>query len=391
MIFTAKDDNSVGDAISGSTGSPSGYYATYAMNLVGGNATLSNLRIAYAWTGIEISGGDNLTLYNAQIVNCQNGIYWLYSGGSAMVRNALFANILNDLDLLDLVTTNTVSAQNVTFVTNSSLIVPSSFSAYFSPYSPIISLTNCILASVTNEGETFSGANNGSYAVTWTVPGGTTASQYPFQSVGAGNYYLTNGCGFFNAGTTNIDTTLLANLKQKTTYPPLLLTNQSVSINTTLNPQAQRDTDMPDLGYHYDPIDYLVDQFGITNATLTMANGVAVATYNDTGIVLLDGSSIVSMGSPLYPNWIVRYSSVQEQPVSIGYAPYDGLDVIPYYNSVAPNGQYRFTKFACPAGGGDHLYNFSNQNYNNLSVQDCEFLERGKPNWGRLQHRGDVQ
>jgi hypothetical protein len=101
---------------------------------------------------------------------------------------------------------------------------------------------------------------------------------------------------------------------------------------------------------------------------------VAIATYNDSGLVIEDGSSIISIGSPLYPNWLVRYSSVQEESIALGTSVSSGLSVNPFHSSVAPNGQYRFTKFACPAGGGDHLYHSQNAfSYGNLLVQDCEF------------------
>jgi hypothetical protein len=47
-------------------------------------------------------------------------------------------------------------------------------------------------------------------------------------------------------------------------------------VNITLVPQAPRDTDTPDLGYHYYPLDYLMYAFGVTNAVLTITNGTAI-------------------------------------------------------------------------------------------------------------------
>ncbi len=167
---------------------------------------------------------------------------------------------------------------------------------------------------------------------------------------------------------------MLADLQQKTTYPPLWLTNTTVSVNTNLNPQAARDTQAaPDLGYHYDPIDYIADQWAITNATLTLTNGVAIATCNEAGFLLQDGSAIISIGSPVFPNWFVRYSSVQEQPISLSGTNSGVITVLPAYTSAMPSAQYRFTKFACPAGGGNHLYDYDASSYSSLLVQDCEF------------------
>ena len=117
-----------------------------------------------------------------------------------------------------------------------------------------------------------------------------------------------------------------------------------------------------------------MDKLAITNATLTLTNGVAIATYNEGGVELQDHSSIVSIGSPFSPNWCVRYSSVQEAPVSLGGTTnYNGVTVFPSYTSAKPSGQYQFTKFACPAGGGDHLYDHDGASYSNLLVQECEF------------------
>src|SRR5262249_35568027 len=78
-----------------------------------------------------------------------------------------------------------------------------------------------------------------------------------FQVVGAGSYYLADQSTNRNAGTTNVDATLLADLQKKTTYPPLVYSNATIAVDTTFGPQAQRDTDAPDLGVHYDPIDWV--------------------------------------------------------------------------------------------------------------------------------------
>src|SRR5271157_2506183 len=94
----------------------------------------------------------------------------------------------------------------------------------------------------------------------------------------------------------------------------LLITNQSGG-SLTLAPRAWRNTGpMLDLGYSYDALDFITDLFELTNATLNVSAGTAVACYNETGLWLADGSAIVSVGTPLQPNWFVRYSSIQEQP-----------------------------------------------------------------------------
>lgn len=369
VVFTAKDDNSVGEGISGSTGKPTNYYAKTALTLIAPSVTptISNFRIAYATQALALIG-TSPSLYNGQFVDCQNGI--TTSGSSSGVRNMLFANVLTNFSNLQ---GGTLQAQNVTFSGSLYLETAPSFGSG-------ANFTNCIFANITNltnnASMDFGGTHNGFCNCPEFGSGAVTNLFYPFQAVGGGNYYLTNGCNFINAGTSNIDPTLLVDLRQKTTYPPSIYSNQTISLSSTLSPQAERDTDTLDLGYHYDPIDYIVDYFAITNAALILTNGVVVASYNETGVWLLDGSVMVSIGTPLQPNWLVRYQSVQEQPVALGingYGPGGGIDVSPYYNNVMPIGQFRFTKFACPAGGGDHLYDSANSSYSTLAVQDCEF------------------
>jgi hypothetical protein len=114
----------------------------------------------------------------------------------------------------------------------------------------------------------------------------------------------------------------------------------------------------------------------MTNATLTVTNGAVIACYNDNaGIWLQDGSSIVSIGTPLAPNWFTSYSTVQEQPVFLGTA--SSLGSVQCINSshfggTGPNGAFQFTKFAFPAGSGYAFYHRDTWAYSNLLVQECE-------------------
>jgi hypothetical protein len=370
VIFTAKDDNTVGNAISGSTGNPTNYYANPALYFGGvyyQPQTFSNLRFAYAQQALSVDYLLSAAFYNIQIVNCANGVY-LSDSTTVNFFNTLFVNTGICFDNCD---DSILNVENGTF--NNINYLATSFG-----YDFFLNIKNSVLANMTvpliNLPYTLTGNSNGFYNASEFGNGATTNIFYPFQTVGAGSCYLTNGCAFLNVGTTNIDPTLLASLAQKTTYPPFFLTNQTLSVNTNFSPQALRDTNSsPSLGYHYDPIDYIADLYTVTNATLTLTNGVAIASYNEAGVQLQRGSKIVSTGSPLYPNWFVRYSSVQEQSVSLHGTNSGGIDVKPTYTSVMPNAQYQFTKFACPAGGGIHLYDYNTSSLSNLTVQECEF------------------
>jgi len=379
VIFTAIDDNSVGEVPSFSNGNPTNNYYGYPMLYLMGLTpapTLTGLRMSYANTALYFNGC-SLNIYGAQLVNCKYPISGV--GVNMNLYNALFVNSrTNCFFNAGMV----INAQNVTFNGGSCLLAnPGSASGNS------LTLSNCIFANITNLSYGYavpSGSYNGFYSTPTFGTVQYSSAVYPFQSVGAGNNYLTNGSPFRNVGSTNIDPALLGNLKQKTTYSPVLLSHVTNSISTTLSPQAQRDTDTPDLGYHYDPLDYLTDICAFTNnVLLIISNGTAIANYNTAGISLLDGSSIASIGTALNPNWLVRYQSVQEQPVALDGTPSGGWPVNPYHvANPAPSGTYRFTKFACPAGGGYHIYHYQSYwSYSNLLVQDCEF-------WGGANYFG---
>jgi hypothetical protein len=133
--------------------------------------------------------------------------------------------------------------------------------------------------------------------------------------VGNASYYLAADSTNRNAGTTNINADLLTSLKQKTTYPPIVYSNTTISVDTTLSPQAQRDTDTPDLGYHYDPLDYV---FGNTtaDANLTFTPGTAVGWYpypDGCGIHLNDAKVLAFNGTAEARDCWVRTTTVQER------------------------------------------------------------------------------
>jgi hypothetical protein len=100
-----------------------------------------------------------------------------------------------------------------------------------------------------------------------------------FEPVGAGGHYLQVGSPHRNVGTNSIDTGLAARLKRLTTYAPVVLTG-SITQDTVLEPQAWRDVDGPDRGFHYEPLDYAVNALQLQNATLTLTNGVALVTHS---------------------------------------------------------------------------------------------------------------
>ena len=360
VIFTAKDDNSAGASINGSTGNPTNYYGNAVLSFTNaGTLTLSNLRIAYARQALSMQA-TYLNVYDAQVVNCQNGFSGNW-GNIANFRNVLFSNVrtnFNNIDYMGII------VQNGTF--NGSTYLLTTRDGRMNLF-----LTNCILANITNlTSYPYSGlptgGYNGFYNCTNFGTNTRTNTFYPFQTVGAGNYYLAGGGAFTNAGTTNIDALLLADLQRKTTCSPNLLAGP-ITNATVLSAVIQRDTDTPDLGYHYAPIDYLVSNVNVS-ATLTLTNGVALGLMGSSGSLTLQNyGSLVSQGTALALNYLAHYANVQEQPVNPG----SGV-VGQSGNSTNMNVALRYTDISMPGGGYTYVFYGVHSYGPGLSFRDCQ-------------------
>ena len=357
VIFTAKDDNYDGQVLPGSTGSPSGYYASPALGLNSGpNPTLTNFRIKYAKQGIATTF-TSLTNYDGQIIDCQNGLVINASGPNVYVDlgNVLFAGVLtnfvnnNSASLYAAVQNTTISGANCLCKGGGVLYL------YF---------TNCVVANLTNvyaSGTTYRiyGANDCSYSPAGTVSiFSDVTTVYPFQAVGSGSYYLASGSSCHNAGTTNIDPALLADLANETTYPPIVYSGVTLAAPTTLSPQVQRDnTGAPDLGYHYDPLDYVFGGCTLTT-NLTVNAGSAVGWYeNIAGIDLNNGANVTFNGTATAPCWMARYAMVQENVNIVwpGRNVYGGLYYTGGGSGLAPQVNANFTKWSVEGGDFGHI------------------------------------
>jgi len=304
VIFTAKDDNVTGEPISGSTGSPSGYYANPALNLASmSTVTLGNFRILYANRAIS-AGSASPVIYNAQLVKC--GVAVSDVNGTALLENVLFSNNKTNFNATS--SANTIVAENATF-NNSFDLINGSFA------NTSICLTNCALVNITNLSGSIAASYNGFYGTPSVGSAAVTAAVNPLQTVGAASCYLTNGCAFLGAGTTNVDAYDL--IETKTTYAPIVFTSTTLTTVTNFSPQAQRDNSgSPNLGYHYDPLDYV---FGNTAAksNVTFTAGTAAgwfytasgATY---GLIMGDSATASFKGTVSAPCYWAKYNTVQE-------------------------------------------------------------------------------
>jgi hypothetical protein len=381
-VFTAADDDTVGDPID--TGIWSGYTGVVKTNGYGNpmvwvyntSQNLSNLRFRFAQEAVRFEGTANAwALSHSQLANCIRGIVVNGSGSgsgtaSLTVNNTVLAGVQYPINLNNASFSGTWN--HCTFDTATRLVTATATTTFTARNSVFANIATNSSGSVT-----LAGNNNGFYAATGFGTTQTSSGSNPFQTVGAGRYYLASGSVFLNAGSTNsnVGAALLAEIKLRTTAPPLLLAS-AITTSTNLGLQAARDTDLPDLGYHYDPLDYAASGINVTNATLTLGEGVALATYGNVGFRLLGQAQLNTSGSPLLHNHLARYYNVQEQPTNWGGATLGTtISITPTnYGANPPSAQLRFVDFDGLAGGGFHLYTLSNGcSFALLQLKDCTF------------------
>lgn len=350
-VFTARDDNSVGETITGSTGTPSGYYANTALSFnVVTNAplVLENLRIAHAVYGISAPYRGYVTYRNLQMVNCAYGLWGGTVGMKAL--NCLFVN--NSIALVG-ENTQPVQVEHCTFNTCHEAFFIWGSSAQ-------VKATNNIFAGTVAYGSysSLSANYNGLYnSPALTQNNGFTNASNPFQSVGGGGYYLPTNSAWRNVGTTALDSQTTAALQQRTTEPPLIVADWLVGNNVYAR-RVLPDTNTPDLGYHYAPLDYVFAACGLTNgASVKIKAGTSIGVVNTHtngsnyyGLYLnpFNGSSyeFQSLGLPTAPNRFVLFNAVQETGSAAWNQNVSGL-VITSTNTWV-TGECRFTEFILP-------------------------------------------
>ena len=359
-VLTAADDDSVGETISGSTGNPSGYYGgTAALQILNGATTMQSIRAA----NIRCVFIPNLSteFSDIQAINCGS----VFSPGSdnctLIVNNGLFSGIQIVFDLFD---TWQVKGSQLTV----------HHCAFLADTGETVSLTNSLLIAVTNWAD-------GPITLLTNAVVYTNNDSGIFQTVGGGNYYLAAGSPYRNAGITNIDPNILADIRTKTTHPPIVYANATISTNTTFSPQAQRDTDAPDLGYHYDPLDYVFANTEV-ESNVTFTAGTAVGWFRTTsgyyhagdGIHLTDNAKAIFNGTATALDYWVRLNTVQEQDTSGGYGT-GGLTGQASDPSVVSTIQANFLHCSMMSYDGNHVRDDSG--YLAVVANNCEFWVGG--------------
>ncbi len=234
---------------------------------------------------------------------------------------------------------------------------------------------------------------NANYNGRYNTPGLSQANDFPTtvnpfgpQNGGASHYL--GLASFRGVGSMLINADLLAALPQKTNQPPVPYANVTFTMPQTFSPQAERDTGTPDLGYHYDPLDYAFG--GVDgNANLTLARGVAAGWFRTSsgwvhaghGIHMGDQKILTFDGSAEAPNYWVRCNVVQEGGTGIGEGGFGPGGITGWADqeledvSLSPEVRARFTRFSLLAGDGNHARDDSG--YLIVRARDCEFYSGG--------------
>lgn len=314
-VLTSVNDNSVGQSIG--SGSPT-IGGSYLM-LDGGTpvSVLNYLRFMYAARAVYYisAGGANVApLNDCQFLHCGN-VVEMIGDNNTLIQN--FENTL--ISQCTAVVVNDYSYGTKVEMTGKNITVdqvPYLVETYSSDNNAWLSLLwNSILTGVQKQvyyldtgGSTSLLGNNLGYSA--------SSGSGVYQSAAGGNYYLTDSFRSANRGTANVDSTLLAQLKQKTTYPPNVSYVGTTISSDNFTAQVPRDNSgsSVDLGYHYDPLDYVFQNCTVSSG-MTFPAGTAVG-WQGNGLTFSGGYAIAFNGLANMPCYFVRCNTIQEADTS---------------------------------------------------------------------------
>ena len=339
-IFTSKNDDSAGEMVSGSNHNP--VKSTVNACLVNSGYSQNSYKyLRFAFGGTGLNDPYMIDLWHSQSISCSLAI----NAGECdvLLRNALFVQCGTCVD-----TTEDIDGQHLTV---------DACTRFAHQHVNGGTVVNSISTATTVGGVSLS--------YSWQNP----SSSGVYESIGAGSHYLADNT-HRNQGTTAINPTLANDLKRRTTYAPDELTGH-ITADTPLSARPIRDTQDPDRGYHYDPLDWVVNAKNVS-AVLTLNSGVAIGTYGSAasyGLAITGIGSLASVGLPANLNWIVRYNTVQEQSTSAWSSSTVGPSVRKDSSTATVTAE--FTGWSLLAGVGEHLNDSAGGTAN--AFRDCQF------------------
>jgi hypothetical protein len=354
-VWTCVDDDSTGESMmnftnSGYTGviNPAGY-GSPCLQVNYSTASLINCVFRYAVHAVQAypwaSSTITFNFNHCQFYKCGRALN-LSTGSTGWTVNANWNNCLLALVQYPLSASSVSSTINPTFLNCTLDQVGSLLTGGY--YTPSLQATNCVFSWVTNAGNaSCSGSYNAFYHASPKFGGNQFGSDsvFPFQTACLGGYYLSDASGYRGVGTTTrLPASLLADLKLRTTYPPVLMQETTISDPLVLTPLAQRNTGPIDLGFHYEPLDVVASNVTLA-ASLTLSNGVAIGFAGNYGFKLQSGANVTSTGLATALNRFTSVGNIQEQPQSAGAGKCFQLD-----STLTGNFRFKFTDFAMPVG-----------------------------------------
>ena len=271
VVFTASDDDSVGEAIPGSKGTPAEIpYAEVALAVSGtGDASApsrwNDLRISHARVALRCTR-TTAALWHFQFQHCEVGIE--STDSSLALRNGLFHRVGVPFNGLR---SSRVDGQQLTIARARTL--------NRDPEGSTLELLRCILGEVADSrGFTHRSPEGNPNAV---IPPNITDAFVE----AAGSLYLPPGSRRIRPGFAHdlLDPELAAALPAMTVLPPETLP-PVVTRSLYLKPRAIRDQALVEagglnpikLGFHHGPIDYWAEGTTVSNAVVTVAQGAVL-------------------------------------------------------------------------------------------------------------------
>jgi hypothetical protein len=291
-VLTSADDNSVGETIPGSSGTP-WQMATPALNFYGGSYELRNLRFKHIGNPVQAENSVTITARNTQFVDVY-APFAFNGSGTLNVFNALAK------DIFYFYYGDAVTFRGEHLTLHNGYILGD----VWSPGNSSATLRNSLLVAIE------SAPNVGPYTPLSTVS--LSSDSGVFQTLEGGAHYLpANSPQRSVAAASGIDGQLKSSLEDMTTYASTLLTG-TVQSDLTLMPLLPRDSQT--IGFHYPAVDYLAKDLTLHNNAVTLGGGVTVATTASANwaAISLSPSKIVSVGTPTRMNRILRANQVQE-------------------------------------------------------------------------------
>ena len=337
-VFTSANDSSVGTP-TWTANTPTNYNVGLGVMMDG--AQLKHIRVAYAGYGIHSSA--SVTVSHSQFIHCTRG--FLTENGTSTARNVLFY----DMDAVFHGMNFDAAGVNLTVDGCAALAT-----AFSTPGGRSIRVTNSIMSRV---------ASLGTESVELDHTAWEDVAEGVFESVGGGAHYLPASSTNRDAGTTAIDPGLLGDLRARTTEAPLWLSG-SQTTDIVLGRRAARDTNAPDLGYHYAALDYIAENWTLSpGVTAVLTNGAALgvsfgANEGQGWGVILDDARFFSEGKALAQNHVAPAHVVQEASTGKPWARaffYDGQPDGLSVNALSQT-RFRFTGFSQIADDGYFLY-----------------------------------